>query len=83
MVQKDETIETPKTGREKFPLRQKTMTSFADKVDATEARHLIDSIEVFFFACRIPFNIIENFFFKTMIYASRPSRPFQTKASFF
>lgn len=63
---------TPKTGKQKVALRQQTITSFADKMDETEAKKLIDYVAVFFFACRIPFNIISNFFFRSMIFALRP-----------
>lgn len=64
--------ETPKTSQKQNIVRQKKMDSFADKVDKIEAEVLIDSIATFFFACRIPFNIVEHFFFKKMILKLRP-----------
>lgn len=64
---------TPQTSGIKVVNRQSTMTSFADKVEKCESNILIDALARFFFVCRIPFNVVSNFFFRTMIFAFRPA----------
>lgn len=46
---------------------------FVDRMTAPEANCLMFYLSCFFFACRIPFSVIDNYFFRRFIGAVRPS----------
>lgn len=52
--------------------KQCSMYRYADQVNSKEVEGLVEAIAIFFFACRIPFNIIENFYFLNMLKKLRP-----------